>query len=96
MHNKYNIIRTMGSPITIHSFEVIGVVNGTKVVSINNGFAYIALADATYPPKSMCYLKYAGKNKYFLVAYKHGFEYLRQETVRSLSALTAILERRVC
>lgn len=94
MHN--NIIRTMGSPITIHSFEVIGVVNGTKVVSINSGFAYIALADATYPPKSMCYLKYAGKNKYFLVAYKHGYEYLRQDTVRSLSELTAILEKRAC
>jgi NADH:ubiquinone oxidoreductase subunit H len=93
MHNKYNTLRTMGSPITIHSFEVIGVINGTKIVSINGGFAYIALAATSYPPMSLCFLKYAENNKYYLVAYKHGVEYIRQEAVRSLPFLTAILER---
>lgn len=84
----------MKSPLSIYSFEVVGVVNGTKVVSINRGFAYIALADTDYPPISLCFLDYVGKNMYYLVAFKHGVEYIRQETVRSLPLLTAILENK--
>lgn len=84
----------MGSPITISSFEIF-VYNNVRYASINNGVAYIILADTTYPPKELCFLSRAN-NRCILYGYKNGREQIRQPAFRNRSdMITCILNKPV-
>jgi hypothetical protein len=83
----------MGSPITIHSFDIIQY-KGANIASINNGFAYVIMADTTYPSKELCFLRCVQNNKkykYMLNGYKNGLLYINQEVIRTPQELDSIV-----
>jgi len=84
----------MGSPITIHSFDIIQY-KGARIASINNGVAYVILADTTYPPKELCFLRYKKGGKYMLNGYKNGILYINQEVIRTRQELESIVVRKI-